>query len=229
MMAVRGTGEPAEIEPCAVKGCKRAPAIGRVCRTCFAELHGEIWAIPSLFDRLSTIPATPPEGIHQKPVFESKSPANDYAIMLSDARSIGGPIWLMREWQVAFWRLKSGVTIESDREIGQLSLSMSLQWPKWAKTEFAGSFFADMHQIWLTLAQAVGESARPNAIGLCECGGRVFAPKTGEKVECFQCLRVFDSLTAQAIEKAQADQFFGLIPFWRELIRPDGDHPADFE
>lgn len=209
--------------PCAIPRCRSAvePVEGvQVCGPHGVQLASELRAIPSLFDRLSPVrgAATHSE-TYQKPVFESQSPADDHALMLSDARSVGGPLYIMRQWQIAFWRLKIDLYVDGSAEIVDLAGSMALHWPHWQKTEFAGEFFDAMHEIWLVLSQSVGDIVLPAVIGVCGCGTRLFRDPDVETVECRACGRIFDDLAYRAVEKARNDYFYRSIPHWRHLVR----------
>lgn len=199
---------------CVVRGCNRGiprlAVVGlNVCMPCGARLQRRLSEIPELFRKLDPAPQTAgTERVPGKPVFESKSPANDDHVSLRDPRSVDGPIWIMQEWQYRIWRARAKLTIEVCDDIDGLVESMK-SWLTFVSGHvFAAEFYAAMDNIWRRLKHATDPKIeKRNVISKCvglndvPCGAPLYAPTSGYLVECIVCGATYNGVEQIALAK----------------------------
>lgn len=164
------------------------PGFYALCGPCTRLLTTMMYEALGLYEALNPVPgsAVPDSGGSSANKPQSKSPANDHVISLTDRRD---PKTLPGVYSAALTRL--GAPVYSRAATMHLALCHRIGII--AKQDWAPEFLDDVQRALADLRAVHGETRKRAVVGTCsECRGPLYAPSHGLVLDCRSCGVTYD-------------------------------------
>ncbi|CRK59058.1 hypothetical protein [Alloactinosynnema sp. L-07] len=187
--------------------CRHRPTPGyRTCGDCVDRIRDDLTAIPTLYYKIAALYPVPGTsntsgGGGRGHRFESKSPANDHVIALTDPRTSGqgrlGGLHhapsVLAHWAALVREYTTGQRpIAATIDVHALQIIERLDWI--TRQDWVGELALEVHQTHQQLRDANGE--RTVLVGKCpnriddqgtKCATKLYAPLQGDTIRCTVC------------------------------------------